>query len=469
MKFSIGYNYDIKLLSLLEAYRDNIEALYFPMPSQYLGSGRFITQKGSYAKEIPRLIKKCEELNIKSQLLLNATCEGKIGLENDNFTKIIDYIQRLKNLGLKSLVITNPVYISEIKKRVQPIIIESSVNCYVKNVEQALYLKNLGVDILTIDRDINRNIPLIREIRKESGLKIRLMLNEGCLRNCPFRGMLYNYIAHEALNPNSHIQGVIPDQYCIKIYQENPEKFFSIPFVPPDALRHYSGAVDYYKLTTRAFSTYKIESCLKAYIKQRFSGNLLQLLNSPGISYFSLISYDVLKKNNYFTKMVNCAAAFVACGECGYCSKLMESSAIINSYYLQGDRKSRENKKAITLFNKMLKFTQDKIPLHLKLIEAYFNLGEYEKAIVEGLKVTNAHKQGKSAYILGVCYEKTGQYKKAIAQLKKAQKANPRHQISNHLAKCYINMGKNKLADDELKNILAKYKIANTYTKEVPQ
>lgn len=107
MKFSIGYNYDIKLLDLLGVYKDNIEALYFPIPNQYLGSGRDIPQPKGYKNEIPKIIKRCSSLNITSQLLLNATCEG--------------------------------------------------------------------------DRDINRNISLIKEIKNKTNLKIRIMLNEGCM------------------------------------------------------------------------------------------------------------------------------------------------------------------------------------------------------------------------------------------------------------------------------------------------
>jgi hypothetical protein len=47
-----------------------------------------------------------------------------------------------------------------------------------KTVEQALYFKKIGIDILTIDRDINRDLKLIEQIKKKTGLKIQLMLNE---------------------------------------------------------------------------------------------------------------------------------------------------------------------------------------------------------------------------------------------------------------------------------------------------
>ena len=143
----------------------NIEALYFPIPQQYLGSGRGILQPKGYIHQIPKIIQRCNSLNITPQLLLNVTCEGESGLNNKFFDRLVSYIKKLRDLGLGSLVITNPVYIGRIKKEISGIRVESSVNCYAKTIEHAAYLKDLGVDVLTIDRDINRNIPLIKEIK----------------------------------------------------------------------------------------------------------------------------------------------------------------------------------------------------------------------------------------------------------------------------------------------------------------
>jgi len=56
MKFSIGYNHDIKLLGFLDIYKEHIEAFYFSIPQQYLGSGRGILQHKDYIHKIPKII-----------------------------------------------------------------------------------------------------------------------------------------------------------------------------------------------------------------------------------------------------------------------------------------------------------------------------------------------------------------------------------------------------------------------------
>jgi collagenase-like PrtC family protease len=57
--------------------------------------------------------------------------------------QLISYIKKLEKIGLKSVSLTNLLYVKFIKKSVPNIQIYSSVNCYLKNVEQALYFKKL--------------------------------------------------------------------------------------------------------------------------------------------------------------------------------------------------------------------------------------------------------------------------------------------------------------------------------------
>jgi len=461
MKFSIGYNHDIKLLDLLEVYKDNIEALYFPIPNQYLGTGRCIPQKNSYLNEIPEIIKKCNSLNIKSQLLLNATCEGESGLEKNFFSKVIDYMQRLKDLGLKSAIVSNPVYISEIKEQIKEIEVESSVNCYVKTVEHALYLKDLGVDILTIDRDINRDISLIKEIKDKTGLKIRLMLNEGCLRNCPFRKMHFNIIAHANLKSKAEmISGIFFEKWCMKILFQNPAKIFSIPFIPPGALKYYIRFADYFKIASRDSPTSLIELRLKAYINQNFNGNLLSLLDCSGLSsYIRYIDSRILNKGNFFKRMLECTNN---CNECNYCSKLVNRAVITDSYFLDSTHPIRikESEKAIKIYRRILKTSSFKGAIYRGLARAYFILKNYEEAIKKAKKVIELdYKEGNIHFLLGFCYEKTKQYKKAIEELKKAQRISPQKpEVNFSLSNCYRNINQIEQSNKELEKGFLKFK-----------
>jgi collagenase-like PrtC family protease len=413
MKFSIGYNHDIEFLDLLDEYKSNIEAVYFPAPDLYAGSGRGIRQGKDYPAEISKIIRKCSSLNIRSQLLLNATCEGEDGLKRVFFERIVGYIAGLRQRGLTSVVLTNPVYIYEVKKRIRGLEIESSVNCYIKTSEHAKYLRDLGVDILTIDRDINRNIPLIKQIKAETRLPIRILLNEACLRNCPFRHMHYNYIAHASKRRKKkepRVDPVFLDKWCVKIFSQDPANIFRTSFIPPEAVKYYTHAVDYFKISSRVSPLARLRVQLDAYINKKFEGNLLALLDCPGVGgYYKYIDYKTLKKARFFEKMLQCNGH---CRHCGYCEELADRAVAVDSYFLPDTHPVRkeERKKAIALYERVLR---------------------------------NDPRNREVTFALVSCYEADGKYAQAVKLLESEEKLNPGSaNISFALARCLKKMGK---------------------------
>ena len=59
IKFSIGYNHDLRLLNLLKPASKYLESFYFPIPNEYMGSGRALPQR-NYKQEIPKIITNSE-------------------------------------------------------------------------------------------------------------------------------------------------------------------------------------------------------------------------------------------------------------------------------------------------------------------------------------------------------------------------------------------------------------------------
>ncbi len=456
MRFSVGYNYDINMLKLLKAHRNNVEALYFPIPRQYTASGRALQEPKAYKNQIISIIKKCNELHIGSQLLINSTCEGGKALDKDFIESILRYISKLKKIGLSSVIVTNPVYIKTIKKAVPDIRIESSVNCYVRTLEHALYLKELGVDVITIDRDINRDILLIKKIKKQTGLKIRIMLNEGCLSNCPYRVVHYNFLSHLDNTKNKKENRVTCDVLCIQLYQKNPVKILRVPFIPPDALTYYKDAADYYKLSTRVFSTGRIESCLNAYIRKTFKGNLTEILDSPGLKYFEYIYYGYMRQENYFQKMQECD---LNCKQCGYCEMLFRKAVLPRRSNFK-KRSKQEELTAIALHKKSLSrpSNNSKRSYHyFRIGQAYYYLGKYREAINSILLSIKLDRSSSAAYlVLGKCYERTKQYKQALEMLIRAEKLDPeKTDIQLALARCYKKAKNEKALEKTTEKIMS--------------
>jgi collagenase-like PrtC family protease len=299
MKFSIGYNHDMSMLDIVLKYKKNISDLYFPIPVEFLGSGRNIVQRNKYKKEIIMLIDFCNKHNISSNLLINPTCEGNLIGNQCHMNMVVEYVEKLYKKGLKSVTLVNPMYIKIIKQKIPKLKIQCSVNCNIDNIEKAKFYDDLGVSVIVIDRDINRNLDLIKKIKSKVKAKLKLMLNEGCFLNCITRNIHFNYTAHNT--DGKEMNG----RFCMDIIKKKPELFFKSPFVRPEDLKHYNSLIDEFKIVTRSQQTDKVELILKAYIDQKYDGNLLDLIDSEyPKTVFNYIDNKKLSNLDFFNKII---------------------------------------------------------------------------------------------------------------------------------------------------------------------
>lgn len=329
MKFSLWYNGKSDFLDLIEKHQDKIHSIYFPLPVKIVPSWRWVTQWNSYSHEILDLIAICNRYNIVSIALLNATCEWEKTGEKNQLIQILNCIQDLSLHGLKAISLSNMLYVPFIKKKFPNILLYSSVNCYVKTVLHAKYLWKLWIDVITIDRDINRNLSLIADIRRITGKDIQILLNEWCIQDCPFRQTHFNILSHCSNEHELQFSNLIDGNSCTPYLRENRRYFFQIPFVRPEDLSEYRGIVDIFKLTTRSLGTRDIENQLEAYSRGKYDGNLLDLLDM-GIfdsdKYVPYINNAKLSRLNFFENMQHCPHN---CDQCTNCDQYFDEPPLI--------------------------------------------------------------------------------------------------------------------------------------------
>ncbi|MEM2904256.1 MAG: U32 family peptidase [Candidatus Bathyarchaeia archaeon] len=327
MSFSLGYNQDFLGFSrLLASHGEKVGEVYFPLPSRIGSSGRAEFQPDTYPNEIKQLVKLCSGNGIKSCLLLNASCEGKHIGDLRSMYRIVDYVKELEKLGLEAVIATNPLYLMLLGQEAPGLELQASVNCYCQTVEHARHLQELGATVLTVDRDINRDLDRIRRI-KATGLKIKVLLNEGCLLDCPFRKMHFNQIAH--INPRDPGEQAAYIRFrcmaCVSILERRPEICFKSPFIRPEDLWRYQDLADYFKIASRTTPTEVIERRLEAYSKESFDGNLISLFETAGVpKVIKRIDNKKLDRYSFFEKISSCEGN---CAECGYCTKLLKETA----------------------------------------------------------------------------------------------------------------------------------------------
>ncbi len=315
MKFSIWYNEKDGFFELLDEYKDFIKSVYFAPPKEFISTWRTPRQEWDYVWDVYILNKKCKELWIEPIMLLNSMFLWKETFDNQHLSKLFKFIESVDEISDVSLKVTNMLFYKFLRKKFPNKKIYSSVNCRVKTLEHAIYIKDLWLDVITIDRDINRNIELIKQIKGKTGLELQLMLNENCFRNCPFRHEHFQAVAwwYETLHWVD-----FEELTCYPMLRKNNRRLFRIPFVRPEDLQYYKGYINHFKLVTRDSPTEQIKFLLEIYTKQNYDWNLINIFDREVITHWWDLYVDnkKLDRLNFFEKIQHCPWDCYSCNIC---------------------------------------------------------------------------------------------------------------------------------------------------------
>lgn len=218
---------------------------------------------------------------ISLNLLLNANCYGKESQSRAFFEKAgmaIDYIK--EKYGLQSVTTTSPLIAKFIKNNFEQLEVRASVNMGIGTVQGMDYIKEY-FDSYYIQRECNRSLSKIGELHawaEKNGKELFLLANSGCMNFCSAHTFHDNLVAHEseiAGMDNAYEFHGICHEY-LKSEENYARLITDTNFVRPEDIHKYEPYITAVKLATRVHRT--PESVLRAYVRGRCSGNILELL-----------------------------------------------------------------------------------------------------------------------------------------------------------------------------------------------
>ncbi len=278
LKFSIGYQLPDRdsIAELVLANQSRIGEVYFPWLGVPDGRGVSICSPNDQA-EMEEELYMIADAGIKLNLLWNANCYGDQAISvnlADTVRSAIGYLKKEINL---SILTTTSLFVAEVAKKSFPDIeIRASVNMAIGSLEGMRYVSSY-FDSFYLKRELNRDLNAIRTL-KESGKKIYLLANSGCLRNCSAHTFHDNLVAHEKnaaryKNEWPGFRGVCWPYYSDR---KNHLSFLTdTTWIRPEDVHSYEGLVDGIKLATR--TNLDPRRVIEAYVKESFDGNMLTL------------------------------------------------------------------------------------------------------------------------------------------------------------------------------------------------
>ncbi|MDP8253753.1 MAG: U32 family peptidase [Candidatus Kaelpia aquatica] len=283
MNLSVPTNWQKKILP--EIIRPQVKEVYGKLTKDFVGGGRSLLAIPEVAvKKAEEHIKEIRKGGSEFNYLLNAVC-----LDNKEFTregqkqirKILDWLVKI---NVDSVTVTVPYLLQLIKKKYPKLKVYVSTMAQVNSVERARLWEDLGANRITLaHQDVNRNFELLKAIRKNVACSLQLIVNNGCIYNCPF--YIYHTVLLSHASQSKHsLRGFFVDYcslYCRAKQLCEPEYFIKNDWIRPEDIHYYEDiGYNEFKLVDREMPTERLALITDAYIKKSYNGNLLDILGS---------------------------------------------------------------------------------------------------------------------------------------------------------------------------------------------
>lgn len=331
-RLSIPYNNDFKgTMELLKKYKHYIKEIYFPVNPQIIGSGRGGANHQYYDEFIKALIVRAREYNIKSNMIINPIGMSEIFADQNQYTKILNYIDFLANVfSLDYITVTNPILAKSIREIASSVKVVASVNMFINSFEGIKKAMQLGIQEFYIDRESNWDIEFIKSVKENfKNIKMRVMLNEGCIPNCVFRVSHFDCVGLMQSEEKFHEFRRYEDKHrtmgCYASYMNDLSLILKTTMIRPEELKYYTPYVETFKVAGRTTPTNINEMRIKAYGEGTYKGDFGLLIDN-GIVKKALDVKEVFIFNesfpqDYIERKFNCRKM---CTTCGYCESVIK-------------------------------------------------------------------------------------------------------------------------------------------------
>lgn len=298
MALSIPYNGDLELLrKLIEADKYSIKTVYGKRYQDVIGGGRARYDVADYAEDnLKEAINLTHKLGAEFNYLFNAPCSANAEKENADLI-IYEVRKLLEDYPVDMITVANPFVLKLLKENFPKMKYSVSVISKVDCLEKINEYIQLGANEITLDYNIYRNFPKLKQIIEETNIGYQLIVNDGYLFNCPWAGYHFTLEGHDS--QAQHNSALKYFSYCRfnckqQIARNNMELIRGMWIRPEDI--HYYEEIGFnkFKIIDRLKDTEWLINAIDAYHNKKYAGNLSDIL----------CSFDTFNKEEKHTRKI---------------------------------------------------------------------------------------------------------------------------------------------------------------------
>lgn len=299
-----------------------IQHLYGALPfDPGLRAGGWLPQASP--DDVAAYVERAAEHGMEFYYALNVACLG-----NDEFTAggqrwLVERLGWLRDAGVHGVVLANPYLVAFVKSRFPDFHVAVSTAACIDSVDKARFYESRGADLLYIPEYVNRDFPLLAEIRARTSCRLALLTNVGCLLHCPLRNYHIQAVSH---SNRSQELGTYVDyslMWCTSEKVRDPGQMLKAVWIRPEDLAVYEDlGYDEFKLAGREMDRAWVERAARAYATRRYDGDLNDLIVGFGqMEPFGDVPVRVDNRAldgfiDFFRRKHDCRQG---CRDCTYC------------------------------------------------------------------------------------------------------------------------------------------------------
>lgn len=301
-KFKLGFNFDPELIPLI--VRLNEEFKGKSVVDEVYGSIRehaWLAARPDFRlpdvslHQLSKVVCECKKNNITFNYTLNTINPG--ARNEISKTKLQRVLDHLIVCGIIRVTIANPLLMELVREMTgDHFEIEVSTIAHIDAVTQIQYLHE-QYNIKKVCAGIHKNrtfkwLAVAAEYCNANGIELELLSNEFCANggsgnvsgtkayttHCAYRDSCYQLHATDVTIEDTKMFGGYPMQHCMASRDTDPANWLRTRFIRPQDLKVYQNiGISKFKISGRTGSTEYLEMVIRAYMSEKFDGNLLAL------------------------------------------------------------------------------------------------------------------------------------------------------------------------------------------------
>ncbi len=291
ISFDLGCNFDYKLFDFVDQYdkKHAITSFFGKLKHDGLPGGRTASIIPDFTlDELSDYVKECQKRDITFNYLINPLSMDQNELDPVVGKKIRDFIHTLYDMGIKAYTLNSPILVKYVKREFKDAFVTLGLYAYPTTIQHIEYWRNWGVDEITLDHGFNRKFDILRNLLtqyKDTDLHLRVIANNLCLRECPFRLAHGSFVGHSDPEKFSMDYSLVN---CAYKKVTNPAAILTAEFIRPEDVHYYRELAEEtgnkhfsIKLIDRTRTTDFLHRVVKGYMEESYDGNLLDIVNWP--------------------------------------------------------------------------------------------------------------------------------------------------------------------------------------------